>query len=173
MSGIRIRRRRRGFHTAKPPLLADSGSGHSSGTGLARARLAALLCPPSCCSSGGMDRVRGRLKSRWEMGGSFSSVMIIVGLLRFSTELERGCLKTVRMSMAVSTESGVGGVGSGLLIFAVSAGHYLRSLVNKERPHGGVACEASKTKNNSTYAQLTHIYKKGRNNLPIFCHARP
>lgn len=71
------------------------------------------------------------------MGGSFSSVMIIVGLLRFSTELERGCLKTVRMSMAMSTESGVGGVGSGLLIFAVNAGHYLKLLVNKERPHGG------------------------------------
>lgn len=39
--------------------------------------------------------------------------------------------------MAVSTESGVGGVGSGLLTFAVSAGHYLRLLVNKKRPHDG------------------------------------
>lgn len=47
------------------------------------------------------------------------------------TERERVFLKTVRMSIVVSTESGVGGVGSGLLIFAVSAGHYLRSLVNK------------------------------------------
>lgn len=32
--------------------------------------------------------------------------------------------------MVVSTESDVGGVGSGLLMFTVSAGHYLRPLVN-------------------------------------------
>lgn len=69
--------------------------------------------------------------------------------------------------MAVSTESGVGGMGSGLLIFAVSAGHYSRQLVTALC---GVACGA---KNHPTCAKLTHIYKKGRNNLPIFCHVKP
>lgn len=34
-----------------------------------------------------------------------------------------------RMSIAVSTEFGVGGVGRGLLILAVRAGHCLRWLV--------------------------------------------
>lgn len=48
------------------------------------------------------------------------------------TERERGFLKTGRMSMDVSTESGVGGVGSGLLIFAVSAGHYFE-VVSKTK----------------------------------------
>lgn len=42
--------------------------------------------------------------------------------------------------MAVSTESGVGGMGSGLLIFAVSAGHCSRQSVTA---WWGVACGAS------------------------------
>lgn len=121
----------RELHTANPPLLADSGSGHSSGTGLALARLAVLFC---FSNSGGFDRVRGRVKSRWGMcpWGSFSSVTMIKGLFGFPDEWKWGCLKPVRMSIAVSTEFGVGGVGSGLLIFAVSAGHYLRPLVKME-----------------------------------------
>lgn len=65
---------------------------------------------------------------------------------------ERGFLKTGRMSMDVSTESGVGGVGSGLLIFAVSAGHYLRLLVKQNHRNSSHLCPLThKEKDEITY----------------------
>lgn len=136
-------------NTVTSPDLADSGSGHISGTGRARILLSRFWFWNSSSFSGvSFDpRVRGRLRSRWEIvrltfavGGNswFSSVTIIVGVVGFILRLSvlewwrfgigffdvwEGRLD-LRISIAVRVES-EGGAGSGLLMFADILGHYL------------------------------------------------